>query len=127
LEATTGLLTVANGSPVTANVSGTGTVGLTGVGVTVSDTVTGPGGITVAAGTGTLTNTVTTGTISNNSTANAINLTGDDMVLAGAITAGTSAINIDSATAGRSIVLGTGGSGLGLASAELTTITGSGR
>ena len=81
---------------------------LIGVGVTVSDTVTGPGGITVSAGTGTLTNTVTTGTISNNSTANAINLTGDDMALAGAITAGTGAINIDSTTAGQAITLGRG-------------------
>ena len=115
---TPGLLSISNA--ITAG--GSGSVSLTGLGITNSAVVTGPGGITANAGTSTLNNSA--GTFSNSSGSTAINLTADTMTLAGGtITGGSGAVNLTSSTANRAITIGAGSTGLGFSNSALNTIT----
>ncbi|HSW93953.1 MAG TPA: filamentous hemagglutinin N-terminal domain-containing protein, partial [Gammaproteobacteria bacterium] len=112
---TAGLLTLNN------NVSsaGTGTVTLTGTGITNKATVTGSSSIFANAQTGTLDNTAGTFTESSGSQ---IQLTADTMSLAGGSIGGGVQVSLTSFTANRAITLGSGLTGLGLSNSALSTI-----
>ncbi len=120
-----GLLNI--NQPVISGAGTAGAVSLMGAGVTVSSTVTGPGGVTIDAGGGDLNNS--SGTINTTgSTSGGVKLFADTMTLAGgSISAGSDGVGLAASTAGRPVLIGGSGTGvLSLLASDLQSVTTSG-
>ncbi len=132
-----GNIDILSGATLTATTAvtagGTGTVLLTGVGVTNQSTITGPGGVTIDAGTGTLDNTALNATITNGggATATAVTLIADVMKLGSTgnlnqVQGGAGTVTLRQKTNGTAIDLGsavdTTANTLELSDTELKTI-----